>query len=176
MSALLGELRALQRHYHLAIVLVHHVRKNGAPRGQDGQSLRGSGDLHAWGDSNLYLRKRDGQIMLTVEHRSAPSPPPSVLELAHEPDVHLRVVQGGPVEHDLAVDAADKILALLSREPVMTREGLRAAIQARNATVGEALVRLRAEGRVERTGGGFRLRRNVPVPSSIEERERNGSR
>jgi hypothetical protein len=175
MSALLGELRALQRHYHLAIVLVHHVRKNGAPRGQDGQSLRGSGDLHAWGDSNLYLRKRDGQILLTVEHRSAPSPPPSVLELAEEPHVHLRVFQGGPVEHDLAVDADDKILSLLAAGQVMTREGLRAAIQARNATVGEALVRLRSLGHIERTGGGFRLRTTVPVPTSIEERERNGS-
>src|SRR5271166_6165950 len=35
MSALLGELRALQREHHVAIVLVHHVRKNGAPRGQE---------------------------------------------------------------------------------------------------------------------------------------------
>jgi hypothetical protein len=64
MSALLGELRALQREHHVAIVLVHHVRKNGSPRGQDGQSLRGSGDRHAWGDSNLYLRRRDGHILL----------------------------------------------------------------------------------------------------------------
>ena len=46
MSALLGELRALQREHHVAIALVHHVRKNGSPRGQDGQSLRGSGDVH----------------------------------------------------------------------------------------------------------------------------------
>ena len=173
MSALLGELRALQRHYHLAIVLVHHVRKNG---GQDGQSLRGSGDLHAWGDSNLYLRKRDGQIVLTVEHRSAPSPPASILELANESDVHLRIAEGGPTPHDLTVDAGDRIVLLLTGGQVMSREGLRIALQARNATVGEALVRLRAEGRVERTGGGFRLPRTIPVPTPIEERERNASR
>jgi hypothetical protein len=173
MSALLGELRALQRQYHLAIVVVHHVRKNG---GQDGQSLRGSGDLHAWGDSNLYLRKRDGQIVLTVEHRSAPSPPPSILELANEPGAHLRIAEGGPTPHDLTVDAGDRIVSLLSGGQVMSREGLRTALQARNATVGEALVRLRAEGRVERTSGGFRLPRTIPVPTPIEERERNGSR
>jgi hypothetical protein len=33
-----------------------------------------TGDLRAWGDSNLYLRRRDRQIMLTIEHRSAPAP------------------------------------------------------------------------------------------------------
>jgi len=173
MSALLGELRTLQREHHVAIALVHHARKNGSPRGQDGQSLRGSGDLHAWGDSNLYLRRRDGQIVLTIEHRSAPSPPPCTLELADEPDVHLRLVEGGPVEHDLMVDAAEKIVSLLSAGP-MSREALRAALHARNATVGEALVRLRAEGRVVRADGGFRLAQPVPIPTSIEERERNG--
>jgi len=26
-----------------------------------------------WGDSNLYLRRRDGQIVMTVEHRAAPA-------------------------------------------------------------------------------------------------------
>lgn len=165
MSALLGELRAVQREHHVALALVHHVRKNGAPRGQDGQSLRGSGDLHAWGDSNLYLRRRDGRIVLTVEHRSAPSPSPCTLELADEPDVHLRVGEGGGAEPQLAGDAADRIVSLLSGGKVMTRDGLRAALQARNVTVGEALVKLRAEGRVERVNGGFRLRRTVPVPT-----------
>jgi hypothetical protein len=156
MSALLGELRALQREYHVAIALVHHVRKNASPRGQEGQSLRGSGDLHAWGDSNMYLRRREGQIVLTVEHRSAPSPPPCMLELADEPDLHLRIVEGGPAPHDLAVDAAEKIISLLTAGP-MSREALRVALHARNATVGDALVRLRAEGRVVRADGGFRL-------------------
>jgi hypothetical protein len=162
MSAMLGELRALQRTYQLALALVHHVRKNG---GQDGQSLRGSGDLHAWGDSNLYLRRRERQISLTIEHRSAPSPPPCTLELAIEPSVHLRVVEGGPVLHDVAVDTADKIVALLSAGIPMSREALRAALRARNATIGEALVRLRALDRIERCEDGFRLRHGVPVPN-----------
>jgi len=173
MSALLGELRAMQREHHVAIVLVHHVRKNGAPRGQDGQSLRGSGDLHAWGDSNLYLRRRDGHILLTVEHRSAPAPPSCVLELSAPPDVHLRVVEGEPAGHDVVAATADQILALLSASP-MSREALRATLHVRNATLGEVLVQLRAEGRVVRAGNGFRLPQVVPVPVSTQERERNG--
>src|SRR5256885_7994367 len=45
MSAVLGELRALQRAYQLALalVLVHNLRKYAGARGADGQALRGSG-------------------------------------------------------------------------------------------------------------------------------------
>jgi AAA domain len=168
MSALLGGLRAIQRAYDVAVVLVHHLRKNAAPRGQDGQSLRGSGDLHAWGDSNLYLRRRDRHLLLTIEHRSAPSPPSCTLELAEEPSTHLRVVEGGPVEHDAAVDTAERIAELLSGGASMTREQLRDALRARNATVGEALVRLRSADRIERCEGGFRLRATVPIPAPME--------
>jgi hypothetical protein len=174
MSALLGALRATQREYPVAIALVHHVRKNASPRGQDGQSLRGSGDLHAWGDSNLYLRRRDGQILLTVEHRSAPSPPSCVLELTEKPDLHLRIAEGGPAEHDVTAETADRIVELLSAGPT-SREALRAALKVRNATLGEVLVRLRAEGRIVRADDGFRLRQAVPVPAPIEKRERNGT-
>ena len=47
----------LQRRFEAAILLVHHSRKSGATG--PGQALRGSSELHAWGDSNLYLLRRD---------------------------------------------------------------------------------------------------------------------
>jgi len=175
-SALLGELRAIQREYHLAIVLVHHLRKNAAPRGQDGQSLRGSGDLHAWGDSNLYLRRRDRQLLLTAEHRSAPAPGPRTLELADEPAPHLRIVdEPAPVP---VADLARQVMELLdATDAPLDRDTLRERLRVRNAAIGEALVRLRAAGRVERCAGGFRLRDPnqlpIPVPAPVQERERN---
>jgi hypothetical protein len=164
MSALLGELRALQRQYRLALVLVHHLRKNGA--GHDGQALRGSGDLHAWGDSNLYLRRRDGGIGLTIEHRSAPAPEPCVLTLAADPAPHLRVIEQpddaeGP---RAAADLGARIVELLGAHGPLQREELRAETRCRNATLGEALVRLRADGIIERCDGGFRLRPSIPIP------------
>jgi hypothetical protein len=180
MSALLGELREIQRDHHLAIVLVHHLRKNGAARGQDGQSLRGSGDLHAWGDSNLYLRRRDRHIRLTIEHRSAPSPEPCMLELVGDPP-HLCVVDDdGAADPRAAADVADRIVEILAAaaEPV-SRESLRAAVRARNATLGEALVRLRTERRIERCERGFRLAAatlpSIPVPASTEAGNGNGA-
>jgi RecA-family ATPase len=56
-APLLAYLRDLQRRFALAVALVHHARK-GAARLRDGQALRGSSEFHAWGDSNLYLRRR----------------------------------------------------------------------------------------------------------------------
>lgn len=70
-APLLGYLRQLQREFHVAVLLVHHVRKgSGAKR--PGQALRGSSDLHGWGDSNLYLRRSSTDLLLSVEHRAAP--------------------------------------------------------------------------------------------------------
>lgn len=177
-SALLGELRALQREHHLAIVLVHHLRKNAAPRGQDGLSLRGSGDLHAWGDSNLYLRRRDRLLLLSVEHRAAPAPAPRTLELAAEPAPHLRVVEE-PATVPVG-DLADKVVEQLrTTDAPLDRETLRERLHVRNAAIGEALVRLRAAGTIERCAGGFRLRGPVqlpiPVPAPMQERERYGA-
>ena len=70
-APLLAFLRELQRRHAVAIAVVHHARK-GAGTLRAGQALRGSSEFHAWGDSNLYLRRdTDDRIALTVEHRAA---------------------------------------------------------------------------------------------------------
>ena len=161
MSALLGELRTLQRRYALAIVLVHHLRKNG---GHDGQALRGSGDLHAWGDSNLFVRRRNGRVQLTAEHRAAPALPPTLLELATEPSPHLRIAQGdeGALTEETEPHLEVRILgALRQAGRPMQREALRETLHARNATLGEALVKLQTSGHIQRAHGGFALTNNT---------------
>jgi hypothetical protein len=176
MSALLGELRTLQREYALALVLVHHLRKNGT--GHGGQALRGSGDLHAWGDSNLYLRRRDQKLRLSVEHRSAPAPEPFLLELATDPMPHLRAIDtDDAADPRAAEDLGAHIIELLrAASAPLSRQALRAATRSRNATLGEALVRLRHEGLVERSELGFRLSAiPIPVPATTEDGNGNGN-
>jgi hypothetical protein len=56
-------------------VLAFHHAKKGAGRARAGQALRGSSEFHAWGDSNLYLRRDGDDLSLSVEHRAAPSIP-----------------------------------------------------------------------------------------------------
>ena len=81
-APLLAFLRELQRRHAIAVVVVHHAKK-GAANIRAGQALRGSSEFHAWGDSNLYLRRAsDDRIVLTVEHRAASAMPSVTLELA----------------------------------------------------------------------------------------------
>jgi hypothetical protein len=73
-SAVLGQLRRIQRQYHVAIVLTHHLSKQSEHKAVSGDRMRGSGDLHAWGDVNLYAwrSKLDENVAIVkVEHRNA---------------------------------------------------------------------------------------------------------
>jgi RecA-family ATPase len=164
-SAVLGYLRALQRDLDVAVLVVHHARKNGGAGGQAGQSLRGSGDLHAWGDSNLYLRRQQGALSLTIEHRASAAPEPLALRLVSSAggDAHLELVDSSVDRARGAVGLEQTILATLAAagEP-LGRTALRDKTRVRNERLGEALNRLAATGAVVRTGDRW----SVPVPSS----------
>ena len=160
-SALLGYLRELQRAHDVAVLVVHHARKNGSA-GQPGQSLRGSGDFFAWSDSLLYVRRHRGQLLLTVEHRGAPAPEPFTLALAAGDDVHLEVaiadgddgVANGGARDAVGLDQA--ILETLAKEPApVARAELRARLHVRNERIGEARARLLDLGAVLRHGDRF---------------------
>src|SRR3990172_9165294 len=94
-SAVLGYLRELQRAHDLALVVVHHARKNGGSTG--GQSLRGSSDFFAWVDTALSLRRHRQQLLLSAEHRAASAPEPVTIALVGtERDMHLSIVASEP--------------------------------------------------------------------------------
>ena len=164
-SAVLGYLRELQRDLDVAVLVVHHARKNGAG-GQAGQNLRGSGDLHAWGDSNLYLRRQQGALSLTVEHRSSAAPEPLALELVSHDNghgAHLQRVKPSEERPSGAAGLDQTILDTLAAagEP-LGRTALRDKTRVRNERLGEALSRLAATGAVVRAGDRWA----VPVPTS----------
>lgn len=149
-SALLGFLRRLQRDHSVAIVIVHHVRKSAAS--QPGQALRGSGDLHAWSDSSLYLLRHKAALELHAEHRSHPSPAPHLVELRAEPAPHLHLTRHVDGDDDLVDGLAPRILAALRDSP-MTRAALREHLGIRNETLGHALAAMEANGQVHRVDG-----------------------
>lgn len=159
-APLLAYLRQLERELETAVLLVHHARK-GAAHARAGQALRGSSELHAWGDSNLYLRRRGEALLLAVEHRAAPPIEPLALELhPHESALALRIVEDvivtEPVPNEPSVAArVEQALAALD-EPVTRRE-LRAACRMRMATLCQALNELVAQGRVLERDGRYRL-------------------
>lgn len=152
-SAILATLRELSRTFSLALLLVHHARKS--PSDHAGQALRGSSDFHAWGDSNLYLRRRAHDLLLTVEHRAAAAPQPLTLVLAEHP-VRLEIRDATP-QAFASTSLEQRLIAALSDGP-RHLEDLRSAVGARKQSVADTLRRLEANGFVLRHAEGWHLR------------------
>jgi hypothetical protein len=160
-APLLAFLRDLQRTLDVSVLLVHHARKGGHARG--GQALRGSSELHAWGDSNLYLRRCGERLALSIEHRAAADLPPLELELRADPGLALAVV-GSPQSStpERPRPASERVVEVLTAATgPMTRREIRAASHMRSAAVGESLAELLRCDRIVRDDRGFRLREGV---------------
>ena len=162
-SGLLGFLREMQRQHQTAIIIVHHFAKRvGANLGQ---ALRGSGDLHAWGDSNAYLTRSRGKIRLAVEHRAAPSIAPLDLQLRTD---------DGPVRLELVDADTSRIeeipihkrieLALANTDGPLTRQQLRKHLRIRNERLGQVIAELELQGRLRRIDGGWTLADHSTTP------------
>lgn len=154
-AELLAYIRSLQRQLDLSVVLVHHTRKNAPGGAAAGQGLRGSSDLHAFGDSNLYLRRTRDRLVLSTEHRAAPASPPVDLQLvATDPaSTHLEVV--AELLHENRHHLEQQVLALLPRGAVLTRGKLRNTLSIKNERLGEVLDSLERTGQVRRTPTGW---------------------
>jgi hypothetical protein len=157
-APLLAYLRELQRRHHLAVLVVHHARK-GAACARAGQALRGSSEFHAWGDSNLYLRRLGEQLTLSVEQRAAPSIASLTLHLKAEGDaLALEIAQPHAVETpsvSAPSPAARVEQALVQATGPLTTNALRQACRIRTASLCEILGDLVQQGRVRRTAAGY---------------------
>ena len=172
-AQLLSFLRELQRDHGCAILLTHHVAKRRGGKGaQLGQALRGSGELHAWGDSNVYLtRTEDGLVRMTLEHRAAASPEPFFVTLRSDGGggAYFEVVEGVEIGEEPGPDKEgevhqpratavhslrDRVLGVLraADEPV-SQARLREVVRVRNQRLTEVLHELSEAGLVERPGG-----------------------
>jgi hypothetical protein len=162
-SKLLGYLRELQRTHHCAVVLVHHASKRQCA--QPGQTLRGSSDLHAFGDANAYLARRQHRLVVTLEHRASKPPNPFEIELRTPNDgaIHL-AIRSDLSTHDQP-SITDRLIDLLgSAKLPQTRSALRNALRVNNDRLGKTLLQLHDQGRVERTPAGWVLAPTRPAP------------
>jgi RecA-family ATPase len=160
-APLLAFLREMQRRHAVAIAVVHHARK-GAGAIRAGQALRGSSEFHAWGDSNLYLRRDgDDRIVLTVEHRAAAAIAAVTLELAQGDDALALRPLHADHQNDSPVEAASidqRIVATLADgEQPRTFAQLRASCRVRAKTLYQRLAAMTAAGAVTKSPNGYRL-------------------
>jgi RecA-family ATPase len=159
-APLLDFLRSLQRRYQTAVVLVHHARK-GAAHLRAGQALRGSSELHAWGDSNLYLRRggEGDKLTLTIEHRAAASSEGLALQLVASGDGLALQLDSSLLDTSTtapAPSALDRVEAILSEATApLSLKALRSAAKMRAATASDALAALVTQGRARRSDKGY---------------------
>ncbi len=157
-APLLAYLRDLQRRFALAVAVVHHARKGGQAM-RAGQALRGSSEFHAWGDSNLYLRRLDDRLLLSIEHRAAPSQTGLPLALRGVGDaLALEVIDTVPTPPPTSPSPIDKLTDVLAdTDRPLSLVELRRACRIRTAHVCQALATLTAQGRVLKTTAGYHL-------------------
>ncbi len=163
-AALLSYLRQLQRQFQLAVLVVHHARKdsNGS---RPGQALRGSSELHGWGDSNLYLRRKGSQLTLSTEHRAAPSRDHIPLQLTEAGSVvALKVLACSSVEPEVAPTPAERVRHALTQlqQPIAVQQ-LQKLCGLRTATVCSVLAQLATTGEVIHDARGYQLKLPLPV-------------
>jgi AAA domain len=168
-AALLAYFRSLQRQLDVSVLLVHHPRKDAAGGAAAGQGLRGSGDIQAFGDSNLYLRRAQGHLVLSTEHRTAPASPPVHLALvATDPETtHLEVI--AEPQDGKRRGLEERVLEILAPGVALRRAKLREALAVQNERLGEALESLERAGRLCRSPAGWQRpggsgAGGVPVP------------
>jgi hypothetical protein len=165
-AALLSFLRQLQRQFHLAVLLVHHARKD-SHSSRPGQALRGSSELHGWGDSNLYLRRRGEALTLSTEHRAA----------ASQNHIPLQLTALGST---LALSVAADDLVSMAHSPTSALERVRQALAQlnqpasvqqlrklcgiRTATLCSCLAELSQQGLVIRDDQGYHLKLPLQEP------------
>ena len=158
-APLLAFLREMQRRYALAVILVHHARK-GAGSVRGGQALRGSSEFHAWGDSNLYLRRDGEDLLLTIEHRAAAAMPPVMLELVQR-DGALALEIAGPRSgpDPKARSSLDERIRTILAEAAQPRAfaDILAHCRTRTATLYQRLAALTATGAIVKTAEGYSL-------------------
>jgi hypothetical protein len=149
-----------------------------------GQALRGSSEFHAWGDSNLYLRRKEDRLLLSIEHRAAPSSTGLPLALSSDDGdaVALHIVEHVPPppapEAASPLDTLEEVLRQADRPLTLTE--LRQACHLRTARVCQALAALTAQGRVHKTAAGYQIVAATtitddPFPAAPVQEQGNGN-
>jgi hypothetical protein len=170
-AGLLSYLRLLQRTFQVAVLVVHHARKD-ANSTRPGQALRGSSELHGWGDSNLYIRRRGAQLTLSTEHRAAASQDHIPIQLtqvgstlalsvaAEDSSIPEPSSESGGRQ---TLQRVQQILAGLD-QPVTVQQ-LRKLCGLRTTTVCSCLAQLAQTGVVTHDIRGYQLNRVSPSPA-----------
>lgn len=169
-APILDSLRRIQKRFHCAVSIVHHARK-GAAHIRAGQALRGSSEFHAWGDSNLFLRRKSDHLHLDIEHRNQPGQTAVPIELKIQNQAIALVRISKPEQqfdknnNSIQLNTNRILQALKSaKQPLRLRE-IRTHCQIRTATLSDLLKDLVNQKKIARTKHGWTMTNTKTVES-----------
>jgi hypothetical protein len=169
-APILSSLRSIQKRFHCAVIIVHHARK-GAAHIRGGQALRGSSEFHAWGDSNLFLRRKNDQLLLDIEHRSQKGQ--NAIPLMLDVKEHsLALIPSSDIQDNHTAlskkqDYTDRVLQSLraSKSPLRIRQ-IRDQCHIRTATLSEILKALVNSNKILKTKHGWAIQEHLTNSSA----------
>jgi AAA domain-containing protein/primase/DNA polymerase family protein len=160
--------------HRVAVPIVHHMRKSSEANAdaRAGQQLRGSSDLHAWGDAALYCTgtsEDKNAMVVEVELKDAESPPsfvvgieygePQTVEVGRErtemKPALLRIRDGQASKEDIKIRAvADRVLAFLAQQSDRQSVGaIKSGVAGRDKLIAPALSLLERERKADKQPG-----------------------
>lgn len=153
-----------------AVPIVHHMRKTSEANAgaRAGQQMRGSSDLHAWGDAAMYCTgtaEDKNAVVVEVELKDEEPPPTFVVGITYgEPQTvlvagvqtemkpaRLTVREGQASQEDIKVRAiADRVLTFLAGQTErQTVTAVKSGVPGRDKMIPLALALLRREGKAD---------------------------
>ena len=160
--------------HRVAVPIVHHMRKASEANAEAraGQQMRGSSDLHAWGDAAFYCTgtsEDKNAVVVEVELKDAEAPPTFVVGIEYgEPQevevggewiemkpALLRIRDGQASKEDIKVRAvADKVLAFLAAQTERQTVGaIKSGVAGRDKMIAPALALLERERKADKQAG-----------------------
>lgn len=153
-------LNRLAREHACSVLLTHHTTKKSATGGQ-GNAMRGSSALFAFGDSYLFLDKnKDDKVVMRSKQRIGKATLPTTLELTEiGGNVAYEICDEAEPEEKPKEDLGDRILALLREmNQPMSLRSLRKQLGGDIHKYSGFLKELKDDGTIEKTKSGWQLK------------------
>jgi hypothetical protein len=150
-SDLMGELQNLTKRHHIALIVVHHLRKMVSSDVFD--EVSGSTGMTSTNDNNFVLKRERNQNdgMLSVTGRSGKE---EVLAITFDPATCQWSVTGKAAEREVS-QGKQEIIDLLKKHGTMSNSEIAQAVEKPRTTLNTFLSRMVQEGLIVKDGYGL---------------------
>jgi hypothetical protein len=162
-NKIFGILRQLTKR-GLTVVLIHHNRKGGKNKEDDGEAMRGSSDIQASIDCQISVRRPYNDEYLTIKQikcRNALELPMMELNFKKHDDGHSEFIYLGQIANSGKQDVKPVILQVIAEKPGLSQKDIHSGLEELGHGINEKTLRsllkaLESGGEILKTKGNAR--------------------